>query len=128
MKQQRDVAERIAVDRDRQFLGFDGYYYLDWIRILGKRIRKLDAKDRTKNKERVKIGEGDADWPAVRKALKEIGYRGWVAAEVRGGGRERLAEILNRMNKTLGKSDGRPGKNLPGATVVQKLLQGSTQQ
>ncbi len=88
----------------------------EWIRILGKRVRKLDAKDRTKNKERRKIGEGDADWPAVRKALKEIGYRGWIAAEVRGGGRERLAEILNRMNKTLGKSNGRPGKNLPGAT------------
>ena len=88
----------------------------EWIRILGKRIRKLDAKDRTKNKERVKIGEGDADWSAVRNALKEIGYRGWIAAEVPGGGNERLAEILNRMNKTLGKSDGRPGKNLLGAT------------
>ena len=87
-----------------------------WIRILGKRIRKLDVKDRTKKKDRRKIGEGDANWPDVRIALREIGYKGWAAAEVPGGGRDRLAEILDRMNKELGNSDGRPGKNLPGAT------------
>jgi len=88
----------------------------EWIRILGKRIRKLDIKDRTKMREKTKIGEGDADWPSVRKALQEIGYRGWAAAEVSGGDRDRLAEILQRMNRVVGKSDGRPPKQLPGAT------------
>ena len=53
----------------------------EWIRVLGSRIKKLDAKDRTRNRQRTKIGDGDADWPAVRAALSEIKYSGWVAAE-----------------------------------------------
>jgi hexulose-6-phosphate isomerase len=88
----------------------------EWIRVLGQRIRKLDVKDRTKAGEQQKIGEGDADWSAVREALKEIGYRGWAAAEVRGGDRDELADVLARMDQVLGKSDGRPAANLPGAT------------
>ena len=88
----------------------------EWIRVLGSRIRKLDVKDRIKgSRDRVLIGDGEADWPEVRKALREIGYRGWAAAEVRGGDRERLAEVLQRMNQVLGKSDGKPAPNLPGA-------------
>lgn len=80
----------------------------DWIRVLGKRIKKLDVKDRTRAGERALIGEGDADWPAVRQALGEIGYEGWAAAEVQGGDRQRLADVLARMDRVLGKSDGRP--------------------
>lgn len=50
----------------------------------------------------VEIGEGDCDWPAVRKALKEIGYTlGWATAEVSGGDRDRIAEIAKRMNDVL---------------------------
>ena len=79
-----------------------------WIRILGKRIIKIDIKDysRTKQKEegiwegfKVKLGEGDADWPAVNKALKEVGYQGWGSAEVAGGDRTRLKEISERMDQ-----------------------------
>jgi hypothetical protein len=32
-------------------------------------------------------------------ALREIGYVGWGAAEIPGGGRERLAEIARRMDR-----------------------------
>jgi hexulose-6-phosphate isomerase len=88
----------------------------DWIRVLGKRIKKLDVKDRTRSSERKLIGEGEADWPAVRQALGEIGYQGWVAAEVPGGDRERLTDVLDRMNRVLGRSDGKPparDPNLP---------------
>jgi hexulose-6-phosphate isomerase len=88
----------------------------EWIRVLGKRIRKLDVKDREKGGDQRNIGEGDADWPAVRAALVEIGYRGWAAAEVSGGDKDRLAEVLMRMNQVLGTSDGKPRANLPGAT------------
>lgn len=90
----------------------------DWIRTLSYRIRKLDVKDRL-NEGRVKklIGEGDADWPEVRTALVDIGYQGWAAAEVTGGDEVRLADVLARMNRELGRSDGKPGKDLPGATV-----------
>lgn len=85
----------------------------EWIRVLGPRIRKLDAKDRTRSREQREIGEGDAQWADVRRALKEIGYQGWVAAEVRGGDRDRLAEVLAQMNRVLGKSDGNPPNGNP---------------
>ena len=42
---------------------------------------------------RVPLGEGDVNWPAVRKTLTDIGYTGWATAEIPGGGRERLEEI-----------------------------------
>lgn len=82
-----------------------------WIRILGKRIAKLDIKEYSRAKQineglrkgfEVEIGEGDCDWPAVRKALNEIGYTsGWATAEVPGGDRNRIAEIAQRMNEVL---------------------------
>jgi hexulose-6-phosphate isomerase len=90
-----------------------------WIRILGTRIRKLDVKDRVVgSRELAPIGEGAVDWPAVVESLRDVGYRGWVSAEVDGGGRDRLAEVLARMNRVLGKSDGKPTSNLPGATIA----------
>lgn len=72
-----------------------------WIRTLGSRIVKLDVKDWGFEGGWAKIGSGDVDWPAVRKALAEIGFTGWATAEVGGGGRERLSEIHQRMQDTL---------------------------
>jgi len=61
-----------------------------WIRILGKRIQKLHIKEYSR-KLRDKSGpyagfqvaflQGDNDWPAVMKALDDIGYTGWGIAE-----------------------------------------------
>jgi hexulose-6-phosphate isomerase len=79
-----------------------------WIGVLGKRIKKLDVKDRSRTRKDADIGDGDAGWPEIRLALAELGYRGWAAAEVKGGDGKRLAEILDRMNRVLGKSDGQP--------------------
>ena len=74
----------------------------DWIRQLGQRIVKLDLKGFSrKRNEFTKIGEGDIDWADVRKALDEIGYTGWAAAEVGGGGPERLREIADNMNRVF---------------------------
>jgi hexulose-6-phosphate isomerase len=82
-----------------------------WIQALGKRIGKLDIKEYSRKLQatkgpyagfRVKIGEGDCDWPAVMKSLKQIGYNGWATAEVRGGKRERLKEIAERMDRAFG--------------------------
>jgi hexulose-6-phosphate isomerase len=81
-----------------------------WIRILGKRMLKMDVKEysRKVRDEKgpgagfgVELGEGDCDWPAVLAALDEVGYRGWGTAEVRGGDRDRLAEISRRMDHVL---------------------------
>jgi L-ribulose-5-phosphate 3-epimerase len=73
----------------------------EWIRTLGKRIVKLDVKDWGVEAGWAKIGEGDVDWPAVRQALLDIGYSGWAAAEVAGGGRERLLEIRRNMDRVF---------------------------
>jgi L-ribulose-5-phosphate 3-epimerase len=73
----------------------------EWIRTLGKRIVKLDCKDWGVKGGFGKIGEGDVDWPEVRKALVEIGYTGWATAEVQGGDRAACGEILAQMKKHL---------------------------
>jgi L-ribulose-5-phosphate 3-epimerase len=79
-----------------------------WIRTLGKRICKLDIKEYSRKKSdkeglykgfQIELLEGDCDWPAVMAALREIGYVGWGAAEIPGGGRERLKEIATRMDR-----------------------------
>jgi hexulose-6-phosphate isomerase len=72
-----------------------------WIRTLGPRIVKLDLKDWSKDKGLCDIGAGEIDWPAVRAALAEIGYSGWVTAEVKPGNRQRLTAIVKQMDVAL---------------------------
>lgn len=74
----------------------------NWIRTLGKRIVKLDIKgfSRAENKF-TEIAQGDIDYLDVRKALREIGYIGWVAAEVGGGDTETLGRIATEMDQVL---------------------------
>lgn len=61
-----------------------------WIQILGQRIQKLHIKEFSRkkmNEEGLRKGfavdylEGDNDWPAVMKALDQIGYQGWCIVE-----------------------------------------------
>jgi hexulose-6-phosphate isomerase len=57
-----------------------------WIRTLGKLIAKCHVKDFKLNADGhdgqfCDIREGSVDWPAVRQALEEIGYHGWVSIE-----------------------------------------------
>ena len=68
------------------FLGWPEH----WIRILGKRIQKLHIKEYSRKKMtegglragfNVDYLEGDNDWPAVMKAVDDIGYHGWAIAE-----------------------------------------------
>jgi len=81
-----------------------------WIPVLGKRIKKLDIKEYSTQKQNdeglwkgfnVKIGDGSIDWAAVRRELTAINYEGWATAEVGGGNRERLEDIAARMDKVL---------------------------
>ncbi len=57
-----------------------------WVQILGHRIARVHVKD-----YRRKVGSvdgfvdllaGDVNWPAVMAALREVGYDGWVSAEM----------------------------------------------
>lgn len=79
-----------------------------WIKTLGKRILKLHIKDYSRKMANdlgvwkgfdAELGEGDANFAAVNKALKEIGYKGWGSAEVSGGDRVRLKEVSERMDR-----------------------------
>jgi hexulose-6-phosphate isomerase len=57
-----------------------------WIPILGGRIRRVHFKDFRLSVDTlggfVGLLQGDVDWPAVRCALADIGYDGWVTGEV----------------------------------------------
>src|SRR6185436_17375389 len=65
-------------------------YPQDWIRTLGSRIVKIHLKDFTIDRKTQtfafkNLGEGDIDWPEVRRALAESGYSGYVTTEIQGG-------------------------------------------
>lgn len=75
----------------------------DWVRALGRRVVKLDIKGFSRGTGKfTKIGEGDVNWADVRRALYEINFHGWCAAEVGGGGPDRLKEVAENMNKAFG--------------------------
>ncbi len=75
----------------------------DWIRQLGKRVIKLDVKgfSRAENKF-TPIGMGDIDYADVRKALHEINFHGWLAAEVAGGDLDYLKGVATEMDSAFG--------------------------
>ncbi len=58
----------------------------DWIRALGKLVVKTHVKDYKLNADNhggswPRLREGSVNWPAVRKALDDIGYEGWGTIE-----------------------------------------------
>ncbi len=74
----------------------------DWIRTLGKRVVKLDAKGYSRAKQDwTPITDGDIDWADVRVALQEINYSGWCAAEVDGGDAAYLKTVSEQLNKVF---------------------------
>jgi hexulose-6-phosphate isomerase len=79
-----------------------------WVRILNKRIVTLHIKEfsrKRRDEEGLRKGfdvpllEGDNDWPAVMKALNEVGFDGWSIAEIPGGDAARLKDIAERMDR-----------------------------
>ncbi len=78
----------------------------DWIRTLGARIVKIHLKDfnidRGKGSFAWKnLGEGDIDWPQVRRALADINYSGYVTTEVSGGDAAYLKDLSERVDRFL---------------------------
>jgi L-ribulose-5-phosphate 3-epimerase len=82
-----------------------------WIRILGPRIQKLHIKEFSREKRDkqglwkgfdVRLLEGDNDWPAVMKAIDDIGYHGWAITEQGGGDSpEGLRDLCQRLGKIM---------------------------
>jgi hexulose-6-phosphate isomerase len=78
----------------------------DWIRALGPRIAKIHLKDFHLDRPNGRfawrnLGEGDIDWLAVRQALDEVGYRGFVTTEVDGGDAAYLKDLAGRVDRFL---------------------------
>lgn len=86
----RDFIDKIGSDYVGCYLDIGNTMYCsypeDWVRILGKRIKKVHFKD-----YRMQAGglhgfvdllAGDVNYPEVVNALEEIGYNDWVSAEM----------------------------------------------
>jgi hexulose-6-phosphate isomerase len=77
----------------------------DWIRQLGRRIIKLDVKGFSRKENKfTPIDAGDIDYADVRKALLEINYHGWCAAEVESGDLAHLQGVSRAMDEAFGLS------------------------
>ena len=77
-----------------------------WIRILGKRIRRVHVKDFKRSIGTVEgfvdLLEGDVDFAAVKKALADIGYDSYVTAEMlpfQPGRPEKTAQAMKKIFK-----------------------------
>ena len=81
-------------------------YPQDWIRTLGKRVCRVHIKrfepgtDHPKFDPKNRRTQG-IDWPDVRRALNEVGYNGWVTAEVESGDENYVKEVSARMDRIL---------------------------
>ena len=74
----------------------------DWIRTLGRRILKIHLKDFKKDtREWKNLRDGDVNWIEVRKALDEVGYKGYMTAELPGGDAEYLRDVASRIDKII---------------------------
>jgi hexulose-6-phosphate isomerase len=76
-----------------------------WIPVIGKRILKLHIKEYSQfNKFKVRLLEGDDHWPAIMKALDDIGYHGWGISEQPGEQAKdeaALMDLSQRMDKVF---------------------------
>jgi hexulose-6-phosphate isomerase len=78
----------------------------DWVRTLGPRIVRVHIKDFQLDRANGRffwknLGEGDVDWPEVRKALGEVGYEGWITTEIGGGDAAYLKDVVARFDRFL---------------------------
>ncbi len=73
-----------------------------WIRTLGKRLVKIHLKDFKRSGYQWKnLLDGDVNWPQVRKALDEVGYSGWMTAELGGGDEAYLTDVAKRIDRII---------------------------
>jgi hexulose-6-phosphate isomerase len=77
-------------------------YPQHWIHTLGRRIARVHLKDfDVKTRQFVPLREGSLNWPAVRKALADVKYDGYLTAEVAGGDEAYLRKVSEAMGKII---------------------------
>lgn len=79
-------------------------YPQDWIRTLGHRIVDMHVKDfkrRDDGYQWVNLGDGDVNWPEVRRALGEIHYSGTIITELDGGDEAYLRDLSQRFDRLV---------------------------
>ena len=86
---------------------------LDWIQALGPRIARLHLKEYSRDLAMkrgrgagfgVQFLEGANNWPAIMKALDDVGYQGWGITEQPGGqtkDADALKEFSARLDRVL---------------------------
>ncbi len=74
-----------------------------WLAPVRQAAVKLDVKGFSRaDNQFTDIGAGDLPWAQVREALADIGFTGWVTAEVGGGDVKRLTQVREQMQKAFG--------------------------
>ncbi|MGC8668993.1 MAG: sugar phosphate isomerase/epimerase family protein [Chthonomonadales bacterium] len=74
----------------------------DWIRTLGKRIKRVHLKDfRRGPRQFVNLRDGDVNWPEVRRAFLEVGYHGFMTCELPGGDETYLKDLASRVDRII---------------------------
>jgi hexulose-6-phosphate isomerase len=115
-EQAKDLLD--AIDSDQVGWHFDignVVRYSDpetWIPVLGKRILKLHVKEYSRDKAKqlldlregfnVRLLEGSNHWPAILKALDDVGYEGWGISEQPGAQSKdeaALKDLATRMDR-----------------------------
>ncbi len=107
----KDFIDKIGSDYVGSYLDIGNTLYCsypeDWVRILGKRIKKIHFKD-----YRLQAGglhgfvdllAGDVDYPEVVSALNEIGYDDWVSAEMIPNYKHYTETIIYNTSKSMDK-------------------------
>ncbi|HET7840634.1 MAG TPA: sugar phosphate isomerase/epimerase family protein [Terriglobia bacterium] len=82
----------------------------DWIRTLDKRVCRMHIKRFEPGTDHPKFDPKDRrtqgiDWPDVHRALSEIGYKGWITAEVKSGDENYVKEVGARLDRILSGQD-----------------------
>jgi hexulose-6-phosphate isomerase len=81
-----------------------------WIRLLGKRIRRVHIKDFKKSVGNLSgfcdLLEGDVPFPETMAALREVGYDGTVVAEMMPARPDLLEKTSTAMRKILAMANG----------------------
>jgi hexulose-6-phosphate isomerase len=103
-------SDYVGVYLDTGNVMFAGYPE-QWIKILGKRIKKVHFKEFRTNVGTldgfVDLLAGDVNWKAVMQAFEKVGYDGWVTGEMIPAYAQHSEQIIYNTSNSMDKIIGR---------------------